>query len=218
MANLNVRRLTPFEAQRLRGAAAARGETMKQYVLNSGALRADLDRAVRVLLDASLRIPPCPFSDGASVHAWDVSPQTMEAHIRLCPICSATVVQQLVGPTPAIGWMDLARDLDVPLADLPAVTARFARLAERERAVLADLYGLTVGLTVGGVPRPRASAAEIARKSGVSRERVRQVADRAKAALREGSPPLAAPGVRSSTPRTATGRTRPRRRGRPSPR
>lgn len=211
MANLNVKRLTPFEAQRIRGAAAAHGESMKQYVLNSGALRADLYRAVRVLLDAGLRIPPCPFSDGASV-SWDVPPQAMEAHIRLCPTCSAAAVQRLVGTMPAIGWMDLARDLDVAAADLPAVTARFARLPERERDVLADLYGLTVG----GAARQRVSAAEVARKIGLSRERVRQLADRAKAALRE-NPPAAAP-VRSSTPRRTTGRTRPPRRGTPAPR
>lgn len=177
--NLNVRGVERGEADRIRAAAASRGETLKEYVVGSGELRADLERAVAVLLEAGAPLPPCPFVRAAEAR-WDLfPPERVDEHVRGCPICSAAAVQKLVGAMPALGWVDLARDVGVKPADLPELTARFARLPDRERQVLRHLYGLA-----DGGPRPRISGQGAAKKMRLSRERIRQIADRAKVALR----------------------------------
>ncbi len=174
MANLNVKRLTPHEAARIRGAARGRRETMKEYVLNSGNLRADLGAAVRALLDAGLPVPACAFARAAE--AKGDGGGSVGRHIEVCPVCAAAAVQRLFGATPALGWLDLAGDIGLSSAELPLLNLRFVRLPARDRAVLTGLYGLDA--------KPRETLAGIGAALGISRERVRQVAERAKTALR----------------------------------
>lgn len=170
MANLNLKRVAPTEARRIRLAAKARGETMKQFLVAAGRLRADLDLGVGHIMADAGNLPICPVR--VAVLAGRMAKEAMDTHRRDCPICTGNEVQARVGPQAAPGWAELAREVGWG-ADLQK---RVAALPEREREVVTDLYGLD--------GRRRATLADIGRGMGLSRERVRQIADRAKAALR----------------------------------
>lgn len=177
--DLHVRGLAEAEARGISREAKARGERLRQFVVSSAGLRADLERAVRVLLDAGAPVPVCAYT--AAVAHSPVSPEDVDRHVRACPVCSAAAVQRLVGTLPAVGWLELARDVGISPRDLPELTHRFAALAERRREVLRDLYGLG-----DGAYRARLSGPQVAAARRITRERVRQLAEEARKALREG--------------------------------
>ncbi len=176
MANLNVKRLTAAEARRIRTAARGRSETMRDFVLRAGRLRADILRAVEALMEAGEPIPKCPMVAATEAGRLPVD-KDFEDHAASCPMCFAERVQYHVGRSLALGWADLAKELG---GGFDGLQARVAALPERERDLLTDLYGLD--------GRRRQTMAEVGRTLGLSRERVRQLAGRAKAALRAAAP------------------------------
>ena len=173
MANLNVKRLAEEEAEFLRAAARTRGETMREFVLAAGRLLADLEWSTARLLSRGDAVPACP-----AVRVGELSLPEAERHARACPICRAASMHRAgIRAEGGAGWTDLSADTGVPLFHL---VDRIGRLPERERDVVREAYGLADGR--------RKSYEEIGAALGVTRERIRQLADRAKAALTAGTP------------------------------